>query len=147
VKKAFSVLLLFLLAACETTSYVADTVLLNGGRAIKLSTPQKDLGSKIKVYSIPVKMEQPKDALLSIDFKVVSTGHCSTSYEPTVLYLNDHEITEFDFRDYFVEKQIKKELKLSEDQFKVGLNTLRIETGACDFDIDVLDLNGLKLIY
>ena len=137
----------FLLLGCASTTHITDTVETEAKQQIELAPQQKDLGNKIKIYSIPIDIEQPKDALLSIDFKVVSTGHCATTYEPTVFYLNDQEIVEFDFRDYFLETSIKQEVKLSRDQFNVGLNTLRIETGACDFDIDVLDLNGLQLIF
>ena len=145
--KLYLFLLSFLLLACETTTQVADTVNVADGQTLELTTPKKDLGEKLRVYSIPLMVEKPKDAVLSIDFKITSAGHCATTYEPTVFYLNDKEVIEFDFRDYFLEKQIKKELQLSKQQFKIGLNTLRIEMGACQFDIDVLDLNGLKLIY
>ncbi len=145
--KPHYLLVSFLFIGCASTAHIADTVETQNKQQIKLAPQQKDLGNKIKIYSIPIDIEQPKDALLSIDFKVVSTGHCTTTYEPTVFYLNNQEIVEFDFRDFYLETSIKQEVKLSRDQFNVGLNTLRIETGACDFDIDVLDLNGLQLIF
>ncbi len=145
------VLLCTLLAACESTTHVSDTLTISaptsGNNITELAKGNPEIGKTIKTYEIPLVVDTPRDAVLKIDFKVKDTGHCMTTYEPTVFYLNGKEIIQFDFRRFFLKKYVTQEIKLKAAQFITGKNTLKIETGFCQYDIDVLKLNSLKLIF
>ena len=135
------------LVACNTAPKVADIVHVGQEGSTQLAKQQSEIGNKVQVYSIPIMIEKPKDGTLTIDFKIKSAGHCITSYEPTVFYLNDELIAEFDFRRYFLKTKINKDIMIDKSLFNVGLNTLTIETGECQYDIDVLELDNLKLNF
>ena len=146
-KKAF-LLYGILITGCQTAPYVSETVYLDSSEnKTSLIKNSSEIGNKVDSYSIPVMVENPKDATLNIRFKIKSTGHCLTSYEPTVFYLNGAIIKEFDFRRYFLKKEINAEIKLEKALFRKGQNIFKIETGACQYDIDSLNLNKLMLVY
>lgn len=136
------------LAACGTTSHVADAVQVQQSNSTELvkKINELEVGDDITIYSIPLIMDKPKNANLNIDFKIKSAGHCLTSYEPTVFYLNEKVIAKFDFRRYFLKTRIRKQVKLDKNLFIKGVNILKIETGQCQYDIDVLNLDSLKLV-
>lgn len=144
-KAAALALLLVFITACETIPTVVETVTVNED-STELVTKSTVLGKDIKVYILPLDIPEPMDATLAINFKIRDAGHCQTSYEPTVFYLNEHLVSEFDFRRYFLKKTISRNVHLKKNLFKKGRNILKIETGYCQYDIDVLKLNSLKLI-
>jgi len=145
--KNILLLLLVFLTGCGTSQQVAEAVHLSKSGSQELLGQLKTLGDKIQVYTIPIMIEKPVDATLNINFKIKSAGYCPTSYEPTVFYLNNRLIAEFDFRHYFLKTEIKKTVTINRQLFLNGMNSLKIETGQCQYDIDVLDLNRLRLNF
>ena len=132
-------------AACQVPTLVVKPVQIEKGSTTSLISKPSEIGYKVKLFKIPVTINEPKDALLKIDFKISGAGHCPMTYEPTEIFLNNKKLISFDFRKYFLETQINRTVKISKDKFIKGQNIFDIRSGACDFDIDVLNLNGLLL--
>ena len=135
------------LSGCGSAFYVSEVIDIGNKKTTDLVVDKSEVGDGITVFSIPVTVKQPQDARLTIQFVIKSAGHCRTSYEPTVFYLNERIIKTFDFRRYFLQKEISETVKIDKTFFKKGQNIFKIETGACQYDIDVLELNSLKLNF
>jgi len=141
-----SILLLSLyLTGCGSVSYVSDVVEIEDKKHTDLVTSNSEVGGDLQILTIPVMVANPQDAHLTIQFVIKSAGHCQTSYEPTVFYLNGKTLKIFDFRRYFLQKEITETVQIDKTLFKEGKNIFKIETGACQYDIDVLELNKFKL--
>ena len=134
-----------ILTSCQVLTYEESQVQAKKDSTISLIDKPKKIGDKIKIYKIPVMVNERKDAVLKIDFKVSDAGHCLMTYQPTEIFLNNKIITSFDFRRFFHREKVERSVKIKKNMFVKGKNTIDIRTGACDFDIDVLDLNGLVL--
>jgi len=133
------------LTACQVLTIEENTVQTKNQSTISLIDKPKTIGDKIKIYKIPVMVNEKKDAVLKIDFKVSDAGHCLMTYQPTEIFLNNKMITSFDFRRFYHREKVERSVEIKKNVFVKGKNIIDIRTGACDFDIDVLDLNGLVL--
>ena len=141
------IFIFFFVVGCESTVIKSDLVQVKNNTSTNLVADEKEVGRKKKVLQIPIEVDTPRNATLDINFKIKSAGHCLTTYEPTVLSLNGQLVAEFDFRRYFLKKVISKKVVLKKELFNKGLNKLELQTGNCDYDIDVLKLNSIRLNY
>jgi len=144
--KLIILLFLFLPAGCDTTPRVMPGTQIQGNQAELVSQPA-EMGGLISEYILPFNVDTPQNAQLDISFKIKSAGHCATSYQPTIFYLNKQKIAEFDFRRYFLKTTIEKSISINKRYFKQGANTFKIVTGECQYDIDILELNQLQLNF
>ena len=136
-----------ILVACQVPVRIAQPVQPDNTGSTSLINQPDEIGYKVKVFRIPVIVNKPMDAVLKIDFVISSAGHCATTYEPTVIALNNRQLVSFDFRRHFLKTRIERKVKISREEFVTGENVFTIRSGACQYDIDVFDLNGLELSF
>lgn len=113
---------------------------------VNLAAPGTKIGSLVKIYEVPVKISRlPEKPRLVMDFIVADKGHCLVTYEPTQIFVNNKKIASIDFRDFeFSERQVI-DIAVPVTALKVGENSIRIHTGECQYDIDVMKFSSLKL--
>ena len=84
---------------------------------------------------------------LHLSFIVKSRGHCRMTYEDTEILLNDQVIKTLDFREYEDEQTISIDIPLPMHVIRQGNNQLIIAMGACDYDVDTMQLNQTSLVF
>lgn len=113
---------------------------------VNLSNNPVDIGTKIKEHVVPFKLASvPENAVLRLQFGVVRQGTCPKTYDATTVRVNNESVASLDFREFSpgAEKDIK--IPIPNDILVVGENQLKIRTGSCKFDIDVMRLDSLTI--
>ena len=136
-------IVLLLTAAVWTSPLQAgDTNLLRGAQTgFAVGADRDDYKRVFTIENVP---SNPK---LQLDFKVVRKGRCPITYRATSIWLNKRLLAEIDFRKFTTNDDKSITIDIPPKTLKVGDNQLLIRTGWCQYDIDVLRLNNLVLMY
>lgn len=106
-----------------------------------------DVGSEGREYVVPFTLSSiPEPAALQLRFGVIRKGTCPVTYRPTTVALNGKSLAVIDFRKLQVGAETDLRVPIPSGALKVGENVLDIQTGFCQFDIDVMRLNTLMLL-
>jgi len=112
-----------------------------------LSNNPVDIGTAIKEHVVSFKMASvPNDAVLRLQFGVVKTGSCRKTYEATTVRVNNESVASLDFRNYRPGAEKDINVPIPDGVLVVGDNQLKIRTGSCKFDIDVMRLDNLTIV-
>jgi hypothetical protein len=115
----------------------SDTSLIQGHRELFDSTV---------VYRFPfILNDTSKDAQLRLDFIVVDKGHCPLTYVPTKISLNGELLQVIDFREFEFDTRQIVEIPMKKSFLVKGKNTIEIVTGQCDYDIDDMMMNDMRI--
>lgn len=142
------VLLLSLTACAATTVRAPETrVAPNQDTGLAgLAGGTVDIG-RGREYVVPFTLSSiPEPAALQLRFGVIRKGSCPITYRPTTVALNGKSLADIDFRKLKVGAEADLRVPIPSGALKVGENVLEIETGFCQFDIDVMRLNTLILL-
>jgi hypothetical protein len=135
--------------ACQNRQASAPTRILSLQEEASLvnAGQMPEIGSKIKIYNIPLVLQQvPQTARLQLDFRVVRTSHCPTTYIPTEVHVNDTIVETIDFRNFDRQSRQVIDIDVPQGLLRKGNNMVAIHSGECQFDIDVMHFNDLKLL-
>lgn len=119
------------------------------GEDFKLSKDVVEIGpwSEVREYVVPFTLGSvPDRAALHLQFGVVRKGWCPRTYRPTTIDLNRKSLASLDFRTFAQGSEKDIRVPVPSGILKVGENVLRIRTGSCQFDVDVMRLNNLTLL-
>lgn len=112
-----------------------------------LSNNAVDIGTTIKEHVVPFKLTSvPNNAVLRLQFGVVRAGSCPKTYEATTVRVNDESVASLDFRNFKPGAEKDISVPIPDDVLVVGENQLKIRTGSCKFDIDVMRLDNLTIV-
>lgn len=122
---------------------------IHSARAIDtiLSNNPVEIGTTIKEHVVPFKLASvPKNAVLRLQFGVVQKSRCPKTYDDTTVRVNDESVARLDFRDFKPGAEKDISVPIPDDLLVVGENQLKIRTGSCKFDIDVMRLDNLTIV-
>jgi hypothetical protein len=137
-----------ILPGCINTYHKAELKTLDStsGQPVELVTQATKIGTYVKIYEVPVKITRlPAKPRLVLDFTVADKGHCLVTYEPTQVFVNNKKIASIDFRDFDYMAHQVIDIPVPVENLKTGQNMIRIHTGECQYDIDVMKFNSFKL--
>lgn len=143
------VLLLSLTACAASATRAPDTrVAPNQDTGLAgLAGGTVDIGSEGREYVVPFTLSSiPEPAALQLRFGVIRKGSCPITYRPTTVALNGKSLAVIDFRKMQLGAEADLRVPISSGALKIGENVLEIQTGFCQFDIDVMRLNTLMLL-
>jgi len=141
------IFLIILLSGCIQFYQKAEpkVMAVSTAEPVELAVANKKIGSDIKIYEVAVKISKlPKNPRLVLDFTVVDKGHCMVTYEPTRIFVNDIKIASIDFRDFEFKARQVIDVKIPQASLKLGDNIIRVHTGECEYDIDIMRFNSFK---
>lgn len=120
------------------TAHAIDTILSNA---------PLEIGTAIKEHVVPFKLASvPNNAELRLQFGVIRQGSCPKTYEDTTVRVNNELVASLDFRDYKIDAVKDIRVSIPEGILVAGENQLKIRTGSCKFDIDVMRLDNLTIV-
>jgi len=157
IRISFFLLFVFVSAGCQSTAPIQDGLIVGQGKKIAAAV---DGSRKVPLISgvyqtaaderlvIPFTANNLSRAPeLRLSFVVKSRGHCLFTYEDTEIRLNGGLLKSLDFRQYEDEQTVDLDITLPLNKIRAGDNQLLIAMGACDFDIDSLQLNQTTLSF
>jgi len=145
---ACATVLLTALAGCQLQPLrTAVQRIPESSREVDIGRVGLELGASAKTYEVPLQLEKvPREASLVLDFKVIDKGHCPVTYEPTEVKVNGGSIASIDFREYTFASRQTLQVDIPPALLRTGANLVSIHSGACQYDIDVMHFNRIKLL-
>ena len=106
-----------------------------------------EIGNEIKEHVVPFNLTSvPNNAVLRLQFGVVKKGRCPNTYDKTTVRVNNKSVANLDFREFSPGAEKDISVPIPDNLLVVGENQLKIRTGSCKFDIDVMRLDSLTIV-
>ena len=97
-----------------------------------LINSKKEMSDSTIIYRFPFEIKNnKKDASLTLDFFVIDTWHCQTTYTPTTVSVNGQLINKIDFRKSEAQSRHVIDIPIKRTYLIAGRNQIDIITGEC----------------
>ena len=134
-----------LISACTSQTIIEQPAVQVRDQA-SLITSKREMRDSTIIYRFPFDLENNnKDASLTLDFIVVDTGHCQTTYTPTTVSVNGQLVNKIDFREFDFQSRHILDMPIKRSNLIAGRNQIEIVTGECSYDIDDMIMNDMKI--